>query len=241
MQKLDAAGKVPKLVIDAHSLGLIPRSHPEVLNSISAMDRINKMEQRLLMIQELLDGVVAENISIKEKLEQVNQPRLNPVLNKNWSDIVRSAPHEPTAQNNPPPSSDNLEEAAANVAPNEGYTLPAAQLKKKRREEAKKNKVIQGKCTSNTRIKGAPEPTRDIFVYRVHPETESDILRDHITEQGIIVNNLSCVSNVEAKFKSFKLNVNISQVNQLFDESFWPVGIRVRKFYSPRPIENKPP
>ena len=47
INKLDAGSKMPCVVIDAYSLGQIPRSHPEELNNISLLDRLNRLEQRM--------------------------------------------------------------------------------------------------------------------------------------------------------------------------------------------------
>ena len=40
------------VVIDAYSMGQIPRSHPEELNNISLLDRLNRLEQRMSGLQE---------------------------------------------------------------------------------------------------------------------------------------------------------------------------------------------
>ena len=45
--KLDKADKTPHIVISAYSLGSIPRSHPEELNNISLLDRLNQLEKRM--------------------------------------------------------------------------------------------------------------------------------------------------------------------------------------------------
>ena len=45
--KLDKSKKLPCVVIDALSLGTIPRSHPEELNNISLCDRLNQLECRM--------------------------------------------------------------------------------------------------------------------------------------------------------------------------------------------------
>ena len=47
LQKLDRANISLNVVIHAHDLGMIPRSHPEELMSISVIDCLNKMEQKL--------------------------------------------------------------------------------------------------------------------------------------------------------------------------------------------------
>ena len=81
---------------------------------------------------------------------------------------------------------------------------------------------------------GAPEPSRDLFIYRVGNNTTTEVLKDYIEELNVTVRDLQCVSNDESKFKSFKLTVPISNFKQLFDESIWPAGVRVRKFIPPR-------
>ena len=40
-RKLDRADAIPLVAIDAFALGVIPRSHPEELNNISLVDRLN--------------------------------------------------------------------------------------------------------------------------------------------------------------------------------------------------------
>ena len=47
INELDAGSKMPCVVIDAYSLSQIPRSHPEELNNISLLDRLNRLEQRM--------------------------------------------------------------------------------------------------------------------------------------------------------------------------------------------------
>ena len=63
--KLDAANKMPVVLIDAMSLGLIPRSHPEELRDISVVDRLNRLEQRAENMQGLLDNTVHCNGTCK--------------------------------------------------------------------------------------------------------------------------------------------------------------------------------
>ena len=67
--KLDTADKLPTIAIDALSLGIIPRSHPEELNNISLVDRLNRLEAKVTALQVIVDGTVSENLLLKEKLE----------------------------------------------------------------------------------------------------------------------------------------------------------------------------
>ena len=54
LMKLDKVDKLPCVVIDAGSLGIIPRSHPEELNNISLLDRLNILEARVTSLQQSL-------------------------------------------------------------------------------------------------------------------------------------------------------------------------------------------
>ena len=85
-----------------------------------------------------------------------------------------------------------------------------------------------------SRFRGAPEPNRDLFIYRVDPNTEAEDLRDYMMEKGFEVRNLCCISNPNARFKSFKLTVPLSEFKDLFSDTLWPDGVRVRKYVPPR-------
>ncbi len=64
---------MPVVLIDALSLRVIPRSHPEELNQISVIDRLNRLERKVENMNELLDKTVAENVAIKDSMEQRGQ------------------------------------------------------------------------------------------------------------------------------------------------------------------------
>ena len=53
-------------------------------------------------------------------------------------------------------------------------------------------------------------------------------------ECDIEVRALEILSNVNAKFKSYKLTVPVSKFKDLFNEDMWPEGVCVRKFIPPR-------
>ena len=55
LMKLDKVDKLPCVAIDAGSLGIIPRSHPEELNNISLLDRLNRLEARVTSLQQGVD------------------------------------------------------------------------------------------------------------------------------------------------------------------------------------------
>ena len=64
-------------------------------------------------------------------------------------------------------------------------------------------KDIKGTVNSGT-VKGAPAPTRYMFIYRVDPATEDDALKQWISETKVNILDFERVSHGDAKFKSFK-------------------------------------
>ncbi len=83
-------------------------------------------------------------------------------------------------------------------------------------------------------FKGAPEPSRDLFVYRVAKTVDQTDIMTYLRSQAIDIRGLSCVSYQDAKFRSFKLTMGISHFDKVFDDSFWPSGVRVRRFIPPK-------
>ena len=60
------------------------------------------------------------------------------------------------------------------------------------------------------------------------------IIEELVTSEGYEVHSLQCVSHPDARYKSFKLSVPITQLHSIYNADFpWPEGVRVRKFISP--------
>ena len=68
ISQLDKSDSLPNMAINARSLQFIPRSHPEELNNISLVDRLNRLEARMTNMQTQLDGVTAHNMFLRDKL-----------------------------------------------------------------------------------------------------------------------------------------------------------------------------
>ena len=116
------------------------------------------------------------------------------------------------------------------------FSFPRREVQRQRQDERRRRKVIQGYARGgNTRLKGAPAPSRDLFIYRVDSDTTVVDVRDFIQNWGHAVRSIQCVSNHNSKYKSFKLTVPASDLDGLFCDTFpWPEGVRVRMFVQPR-------
>ena len=312
MYLLDAASSMPLITLNATDLGCIPRSHPEELNDISLVDRLNKMEERLSALTEVVDRTVGINMTLKDQINVLQQnnlatyPTLNVTPSSNnmsYSAAVKSPPPQNTAILTQPrtlsdntstrpkvpilaapgdqqtstrpkiPSShaapeDQRQERrvqrpvrrpgvvahipalaqhqhltassqsldASSVISNantDDFQEPAHVARKNRRNETRRKHVIQGSRAFGN-IRGAPEPLRHAFIYRVSDETTTDKMHGHIREMGVDINSIECISNANARFKSFKVTTTVSKFDELFNPEMWPTGICVRKYIPPR-------
>ena len=66
-------------------------------------------------------------------------------------------------------------------------------------------KVIKGNTEWSGRFRGAPEPEREIFLYRVSQECEPEDIQT-VLENNCNAKKIEKKSNDEAKFRSFKLD-----------------------------------
>lgn len=121
------------------------------------------------------------------------------------------------------------------------YELPKKTQRKMQKQEKLRKKIIEGAATSKqTAFKGAPEPSRDLFIYRVQKDTSAEALKAHLADlrtDGKMTHperTLACISKDEATFRSFKLTVAVSDFSRLMDGNVWPHGVRVRRFFTPR-------
>ena len=74
------------------------------------------------------------------------------------------------------------------------FQLPARIVWNKKRRENRRQRVIMGnKTSSNACFVGAPEAGRDIFIFRVHRDTEKSAIEE------LVRSGFDCVSNSEAK------------------------------------------
>ena len=96
-------------------------------------------------------------------------------------------------------------------------------------------KVIKGNTEWSGRFRGAPEPEREIFLYRVSQECEPEDIQTVLQENNCYAKKIEKKSNDEAKFRSFKLTVSQPDATAMLSDSFpWPTGVRVRRYFQRR-------
>jgi hypothetical protein len=98
----------------------------------------------------------------------------------------------------------------------------------------RQQKTVLGKKTGDTRLKVGPEPSREVFVYRVDKSTNIEDMRDFVVNEGFTVRDIKTMSHEDSLMKSFKITIPVSQLHKIMDPEMWPEGIRVRKFIAPK-------
>lgn len=89
------------------------------------------------------------------------------------------------------------------------------------------------------RFKGAPEPSRDIYVYRVYiadtdREDLSGITDYLVKDKGLTPRSVQLISKAESKYASYKVELKMSDLKTALDADFWPEGVCVRRFFNRR-------
>ena len=118
----------------------------------------------------------------------------------------------------------------------QGYEYPARYRKKVRQDKLKSAKMNANPSAS--KLKGAPSPSRDVFVYRVEKGTEVKDLKDYLENANVTVREVTKVSREESKYDSFKVETTVSDMYSLLEPDFWPTGIQARRFFRPRNKDN---
>ena len=255
---LDKHDCLPNIVISALTLNTIPRSHPEELNNITLVDRLNRLESKMSCMQITLDSLIAENLTLKDKVysstsyaskvssgtanigvtsashgatthsqsqgkkaSQDMQPKLMPAANLNNSSSNKY-------NSLIPPNVDLSMEEDYSDKIEEAFIIPKQHLKQMRRK--KRRQAIIGKASCDSQLKGAPEPGRDLFVFRLDPKTAAEDVQSYIEDQQITGYDIKQMSHDDSQYKSYKVTVPVSKVNELLKAEAWPVGVGVRQF-----------
>ena len=103
-----------------------------------------------------------------------------------------------------------------------------AQWNKKQQWKGKNQRLIGN--ANSCDISGAPTPSRDFFVSRVDKSVTIEKITAYIRKKGVQFRNLVKTSHTEAANASFKLTIDFKDVDTVYQETFWPKGVWVRKW-----------
>jgi hypothetical protein len=237
LYKLDKADKMPLFSIDYISMSknCIPLSKPMELNDIMVCERLNSLEGKFKMMQNNFDTLILENQKIRQSIDK--HPSYASILaNSTMETIPKRSNEGPKVHNSPAGVSSTNEgiEKCSNVSDkNTDFVVPSYHKKKSARV-----KPVIGKSQKNELLKGAPEPSRDLFIFRTDKSTTEESLKEFVRSIGYEVRNIVVLSHKDSVFKSFKLTVPLSQVNEILNPDLWPEGVGIRHFRKHREKKN---
>lgn len=119
----------------------------------------------------------------------------------------------------------------------EGFDYDAEQKRRRRRQ-----RIIKGqKSGGGGSLVGAPEPLRDIFVYRLRKSTKADDVAQHMIDNEMEPQTIELVSHEDSRFSSFRVQVNASLLQKVLQPDMWPENVCVRRYWQKKKKEDKSP
>ena len=91
---------------------------------------------------------------------------------------------------------------------------------------SRRNRRIHGRSTTATGgLAGAPIPTRKIWISRTIT-SDAEIVKTFLTDRNIEVHDINKVSHESFKYYSYKISISVNAMGIIFDDNFWPNGVR---------------
>ncbi|ELU05349.1 hypothetical protein CAPTEDRAFT_193048 [Capitella teleta] len=88
-----------------------------------------------------------------------------------------------------------------------------------RKRHSRNSKLITGTRTGGS-FTGAPEPSRDLFLYRVATDTDEDDIEKFLRDNNADFREVEKFSDKDSKFASFRVVVKASSLPPLLSEDF---------------------
>ena len=95
----------------------------------------------------------------------------------------------------------------------------------------KRPKMIRGK-SKNGSLKSAAAPIWEIYVRDVSKDVSSEDIVAHLTNNGIKVSSLKCLSRSTDYIDRYCLSVPLSDYDKVFNNELWGDGIFVGRYFS---------
>jgi len=231
----------------AVDISQLPRVKPEHINKESMASEIATLKEQMRDMMQQVAGNTSTINSIQTKNTfaakvarvaapvhgHVNIPSNQPVM------VMANSNNQGNSALQAVAGSEQLTSAvtaAANTV-NDGTWLHTKeerrrQIRNKVKHAEENARVMVGRASGGS--VAASFPSKILHVSNVNKDVSEEVLRKHITENGVYVFNVRCVSHVDSYRKSFKVGVKESDLEKMFDETIWAEGIKVREWVSNR-------
>lgn len=102
--------------------------------------------------------------------------------------------------------------------------------------KTKRGGTTFGSNTSKMAI-SAVESRRHIFVSRLHPNTSTEQLSQHLLENSIPILDVERLDTVSKEIAAFKVQVAYSDVKKIYNPDIWPKYTIIRPYRAPKNME----
>ncbi len=93
-------------------------------------------------------------------------------------------------------------------------------------------KAVYG-IRQSTLLRAGPR-RHEIFIFNVDQDVKEDSIREFLTGEGVKVHDLECKSREGAWTKSYRVTVELNDINTLYQPDFWPDGIGCKRYWPRR-------
>ena len=207
--KLDAKDKTPRFTVDFLSLARVPRAPPTEGVNFALLTRVARLEEKMEAMER--KPVRSDPTAKPRRPTSVAAPSYSMNTASGGETLVKSVDEQ------------------VDDTDDDGFIKP----KRRRRK-----RPVVGRANCEGPLMGAPEPSRDIFVYRVLPATPTEAVTQYLDKEKVTVREIKQVSKETALYKSFRIKIPSSELSKVLSPDFWPAGICVRRFFTPK---EKPP
>ena len=223
-------------------------------------DALSEMKARQLVLEEKSTPLMSEVVAGKPHSAITAPPTKQPVILPNSCQRPMSQNNVPSANRNVSSSENNVPENSASVTssnsqaqgsislPGGDFILPREQRRRQLRQSRQQlggnnrangqrqsgahqsRRTVVGQSGQENGLRSTPAPSRDFFVYRVHKEDTTDVMKSFLQSKNVTVRDITLKSHSESKFNSYKLSVAVSDIDTVTNPEFWPSGICIRRW-----------
>lgn len=255
LKELDDKGDTPCICLEAKQVRHLPKCEAEECMPFSIVERLEKLERKMIDNQIQIDKNIVETMSIGDRVKRFEEgktftwasmatpkpapinsniiPRDNRIFN-----LPKLQPNRGNAEvanvlrGKSEINTDRLDIDDTDNSEDDDFEIPAAHRKKERRQQSRnQRKIITGNSRSETSFTGAPPPKRSVFVYRVDKGTTERSISEYLNERSFEGVDVKLRSNPDATFKSFVVSISMERLDEMLKPELWPEGVRVRKYF----------
>lgn len=218
----------------AIDLKKVPPCAPEAINVFSLAARVaaleKKVESNCTSVHDLTKEVQQQDTTWPKPHSATALPKADRATAATPAPAPASFSQALSQNNKPfaPKASTTVKIPKRKVLPSQN---PRASLARKQvREATKKLRVVVGKATNAT-VRSS-KPVKHVFVYHVDKEVDAAAISEYMKSQRVTVRDIRNTAKDSLFTNSFKISVNSDDIDTVFNEEFWPDGVRCREWIS---------